>query len=165
MMLRCTAKVLALLGPASATLTGQLPSDEDWYLNLLWIERRKCLLLTHAGTLFSVFVPDVRAADLRPVGPYITRAAAAALRGEALPADCLGPLDTNTVQLGRTADRQVLGFMNDLARQAKAGVVAGGGLRNRDIAELNRRLRRTLHNRGGYNSAIMLVAQRLRERA
>src|SRR5207247_415481 len=39
--------------------------------NLLWLDRRKCLLLTHAGTLFPVFVADVRAADLRPPGSYI----------------------------------------------------------------------------------------------
>ena len=165
MMLRCTAKVLELLGPAGATLVEQPPSARDWYLNLLWVERRKCLLLTHAGTLFSVFVPDVRAADLRSVGPYITQTVAAALRDEALPLDSLGPLDATTVQLGRTADRHVLGFMNDLARHAKAEVDASGGLRDCDIEELNWRLRRTLHNRAGYTSAITLVTQRLREEA
>ncbi len=36
------------------------PRDGDWYLNLLWFDRRKCLLLAHVGTLFPVFVADVR---------------------------------------------------------------------------------------------------------
>lgn len=67
MILRCTAKALQLLRPTR--LASPPPADDaDWYLNVLWIERRKCLLLTHSGTLFPVFVPDVHAADLRPLG-------------------------------------------------------------------------------------------------
>ena len=58
------------------------PSDEDWYANVFWLERRKCLLLTHAGTLFSVFVPDVRAPQLRPLGPYVVGVLEATLHSE-----------------------------------------------------------------------------------
>src|SRR5437762_12970876 len=47
--------MLDLLGGRSLTLSELPPSDDEWYLNLLWIDRQKCLLLTHAGTLFSVF--------------------------------------------------------------------------------------------------------------
>jgi len=50
MVLRCTRKVLELLGGRAITLTEPPPTDDDWYLNLLWFE--KCFLLTHAGTLF-----------------------------------------------------------------------------------------------------------------
>ncbi|MHB8431856.1 MAG: DUF6933 domain-containing protein, partial [Acidimicrobiales bacterium] len=46
-------------------LATQDPDDEDWYANLLVLDRRKCLLLTHAGTLFTIFEPDVRASDLK----------------------------------------------------------------------------------------------------
>jgi hypothetical protein len=65
MMLRCTKKLLAVLGPVGFTDAAPTPNDEDWYANLLWCERRKCLLLTHAGTLFTIFEADVRAAELR----------------------------------------------------------------------------------------------------
>ena len=41
------------------------PDAGDWYANLLWFDRRKCLLLTHAATLFSIFGAGVRAGDLR----------------------------------------------------------------------------------------------------
>lgn len=53
--------------------------DDDWYANLLWIDRRKCLLLTHAGTLFPVFAAGVRKRDLQPPGPSIAAHAEAAL--------------------------------------------------------------------------------------
>lgn len=41
MILRCTAKMLTLLGARATALPDVQPSDDDWYLNLLWIERRK----------------------------------------------------------------------------------------------------------------------------
>jgi len=62
MALRCTKKALALLKIRTRELTDPPPSDDDWYLNLLWLDRRKCLLLTHAETLFPVFIADVRTA-------------------------------------------------------------------------------------------------------
>src|SRR6266852_3971883 len=63
MVVRCTKKMLDLLGDRSLTLSELSPTDDDWYLNLVWIERQKCLLITHTGTLFSVFRAGVRAPD------------------------------------------------------------------------------------------------------
>ena len=65
--------MLDLLGGHAVTLTELPPNDDDWYVNLLWLDRQKCLLLTHAGTLFSVLVAGVRKADLRPIGPYVVK--------------------------------------------------------------------------------------------
>jgi len=44
--LRCTRKALALLKLGADTLADPPPSNDDWYMNLLWLDRRKCLLLT-----------------------------------------------------------------------------------------------------------------------
>ena len=63
MILRCTKKLLTVIG--SRQLIDRTPDGEDWYANLLWLSGRKCLLITHAATLFTVFeadVPDARAA-------------------------------------------------------------------------------------------------------
>ena len=79
--------MLDLLGGRSVTLSGLSPADDDWYLNLVWIERQKCLLLTHAGTLFSVFRAGVRSADLRPIGTYLVAAIESEFRAESLPID------------------------------------------------------------------------------
>ena len=84
--------MLDLLG-GRALLTELPPSDDDWYLNLLWLDRRKCLLLTHSETLFSVFRAGVRAADLRPLGPYVVRAVEAELRSESLAPATFDQLD------------------------------------------------------------------------
>jgi hypothetical protein len=53
-------------------LAGEPANDEDWYGNLLWIDGRKCLLLTHTDTLFTIFEPDIRAAGLRDTGLLVT---------------------------------------------------------------------------------------------
>lgn len=74
MIVRCTAKARTLLGVRE--LAEVEPSDDDWYLNLLWFDRRKCLLLAHVGTLFPVFVADVRKADLTPLDLWLANGAA-----------------------------------------------------------------------------------------
>jgi hypothetical protein len=147
--------MLALLGK-SIDVIEPPPSDEDWYANILWLERRKCLLLTHAGTLFSVFVPDVRAAELRPLGPYLAATVATALRSEGLPADAFGRLDADDVRIAKTANRSVLGFMNDMG----VHIAYDGGLGLCDADAISRQLRRTPYNRGGYVYPIDLVVER-----
>jgi len=80
-------------------------SDEDWYTNLLWLERQKCMLLAHAGTLFSVFVPGVHKADLAPIGASIVALIHNELRAESLPLNRFGVLDPGSVELAKTASR------------------------------------------------------------
>lgn len=163
MILRCTAKMLTLLGVRATALPDVPPSDDDWYLNLLWIERRKCLLLTHAGTLFPVFAADVRKADITPIGPYVVGLVEEHLRSEGLAADTLGRLDPDDVHPAKTASRSILGVMNDVAFHARYRIEAMGGIDRSDTLFLNRFLRRALHNRAGdYVTPLDLVAQRLR---
>jgi hypothetical protein len=46
---------------------------DDWYANVLMIERRKCLLLVHAETLFAVLDTDVRMKQFNDLGLYVGR--------------------------------------------------------------------------------------------
>ena len=92
MVVRCTKKMLDLLGGRSVTLSELPPTEDDWYLNLVWIERQKCLLLTHTGTLFSVFRVGVHVADLRPLGDYLVEVIQTELGAEGLPAETFAGL-------------------------------------------------------------------------
>ena len=111
-VLRCTAKMLALLGARQKDLVRVESSARDWYANLLWLDGRKCLLLAHAGTLLSVFVPDIRKADLAPIGPAVVALIHGELEAESLSLDRLGVLDSSSVALAKTESRMVLGYMN-----------------------------------------------------
>ena len=144
MVIRCTGKLLRALGSPVASLTAAPASDQDWYANLLWLAGRKCVLLTHAGTLFSIFVPDVSVAVLRPFGPFVVPVIEAALRTEGLPAETLGTFDPIGVAIAKTASRSVLGCMNDLALHCGYAVDDAGGLDRLDVDQLNRQLRRTI---------------------
>lgn len=158
MVLRCTRKLLDLLRPAEP-LADVPPTGNDWYANLLWIDRRKCLLLTHAGTLFAVFRPDVRKPDLQPLGDYVASAVQAELLAEGLPLDTFGRLDPAELHLARTASRSVLGFMNEMAFQIRWQAEGVGGLEYRDPRAINRQMRRTLYSKDGYTEPLDLVAR------
>jgi hypothetical protein len=160
-VVRCTKKMLDLLGGRSVALGEFPPPGGDWYLNLLWIDRRKCLLLTHTGTLFSVFRAGVHSADLRPVAPYLLAAIRTELRAEHLPADTFGRAQPEDVQLARTASRSTLGFMNEMAYEIRHQVARCGGLPGCDTDDVNHQLRRTLRSRDGYTRPIDLVAHHL----
>ncbi len=160
-LLRCTARLIDLLGRRDVVLVDAPGCDDDWYVNLLWIDRRKCLLLTHAGTLFPVFVADVRKRDLQPPGPFMAAHVEAALADEKLPTDLLGPLDSDAVRVARTASRSILGFMNDSALACRYAVEQAGGLEHTELNTLNRFLRRQLHNRDGYRQPLDLAMDRL----
>lgn len=164
MVVRCTAKLLNLPGKRSVScrLVEAPPSSDDWYANLLWLDRRKCLLITHAGTLFSLFVADISVADLRPFEGRIVDLVAGALFDEGLPSDVLGRLERSKVQIAKTASRHVRGVMNQMAFEVEWDIDHAGGLWNVDVDDLNRHLRRSLHTEDGeYRVPIELVHQRL----
>jgi hypothetical protein len=121
------------------------------------------VLLTHSGTLFSVFRAGVRVADFRPLGDYLINAIAAELAAEGLPADTLSNLHRNDIRIAKTASRRTLGYMNEMASKLEWHIAHDGGLQRVDINELNHALRRMLRNRGGseYARPIELVHERL----
>jgi len=157
-IVRCTARLLKLLAPGE--VADVPPAPEDWYANLIWIDRRKCLLAVHADTLFSVFVADVRKPQLSKFGHYLAGTVATALADEGLASDCLGPLDPTLVQVARTASRSVLGFMNDMAATSEHMAERAGGVTYLDVDDLNASLRRTPYNRDGYFRPIDAARQR-----
>src|SRR5712691_5147438 len=92
-------------------------------------DRRKCLLVTHARTLFSVFAADVHAADIRPIGRFIVPLIERELEVEGLPTDIFGSLSSDGLIVTKTADRSVLGCMNDISFVCESFVSVYGGLR------------------------------------
>jgi hypothetical protein len=161
-LLRCTTRLLELLGDP---VTERWPaSPDDWYANVFWVERRKCLLVSHAGTLFSVFAPAVRAADLRPLGAFVAPLIAHRLAREGLPAAALGPLDSAEATIARTADRQVLGCMNDLALACRHAAADAGRLTRLDLEALHYRLQRNITSARDYVPPIDMLADRCQRR-
>lgn len=149
------------MGSRAGVLHDAEPGGDDWYANVFIIERRKCLLLVHADTLFPVVDTDIRVAQLDDLGLYITTLVVDALASEELPGPALGPTDPYEVQVAKTTSRSVLGHMNEITFEAQHLIAYGGGLQHSDIDAVNRRLRRGLHGRGGeYVVPLELAAAR-----
>jgi hypothetical protein len=159
-ILRCTKKLLTVIGAPLAE-SAPMPGPEDWYANLLWFERRKCLLLTHSATLFTIFEPNVTAARLRATQQLAAGLIGRELRREGLPAGTFGDLEQEDVFLAKTADRSVLGCMNDMAFMCEHAIAKAGGLARTDLGQLNRSLRRNINSARGYCPPIELTARRL----
>lgn len=163
MILRATARLVKALGPVGV-LTAE-PRDDDWYGNLVFIERRKCVVLAHVGTLFAVFVADVRVEELRPIGPFAATHVETALRVERLPLDTFGPLDPDGVQVARTASRSIVASLNDIVAQARHHIAYEGGLRRADLSAINHSLCTVPNGSRGFRTPLELVAERLAGRS
>jgi len=156
-VVRCTRKLLDLIGTDAAALNEPTPTEDDWYGNLLWLDRRKCLLLTHAGTLFSIFRADVRNA---PLGATSSTPWRRNFETRAFHRTSSARSRQSTSGSRRRASRSTLGVTNEMAFHIRYQVEAAAGLDRCDTRVVNRRLRRTLHSRGGdYAHPIDLVAR------
>jgi hypothetical protein len=152
---------LKLIGARAGALVECEPGIDDWYANVFVIERRKCLLLVHADTLFSVLDTDVRVAQFDDLGCYVATLVVDALALEGLAGSTLGLADPSGVRVAKTASRSVLGHMKEMTFEAQLLIAQDGGLRHADLDGLNRRLRRGLHRRGGdYVVPLELAAAR-----
>jgi hypothetical protein len=158
MLLRCTNRLLKLVGEhPEPSDPGR--SDDDWYANLIWIDRRKCLLLMHAGTRFPVVATDVRTPDLRPLTSFCVRLIAKALSDERLPRTSLGPLDPSEARIARTADRSVLGTMNRVVEEWRW--LAQGAVGAIPDEVVNHQLHRTIVSiDGSYREPLELATER-----
>ena len=143
--LQCTQKLLKELKVKPEEIKPELPSLTNWYANLLLIDRRKCVLLTHQSTLYSVFIPGLKKPDFMHFPEVIGQNVFKNLLQEEIPQEKLELVlnEFQTISYTKTSNRSVLGAMNDLTFQINYRVSADGGLNNIDHYEVNRYLNRT----------------------
>ena len=94
----------------------------------------------------------------RPVGSYVVERIVSQLSAEGLDEHALGELDPARVTIAKTADRSVLGCMNDLALTCQLAAEDAGGLARVDLRGLHRVLQRHIYAARGYVPAIDLIA-------
>jgi hypothetical protein len=155
-IVRCTSRLLDLIGDNSKIADIE-PSNEDWYGNAFWIDGRKCVLVVHGATLYSVLALDIRVGDLRPPGGFVFTQIVRALDREGLPRNAFGALDAHDVRLGKTVDRSVVGSMNDMVQLTRHIIAYKGGLALCGSSEIHRLLHDTPNGARGYATPLELV--------
>ena len=144
MLIRCTRKVIQSFSvPCDATADHSVRQHafEEYYVNLLRIDRRKCLLVTESRTLFSCFLPGVLKRDLVDFGDFLLRGMHSALVWAGFrDAQMAFLVQPRPYQIAPARNRRVLGSMNDLAFQAMVHIDAQGGLANINLAHVTSRL-------------------------
>lgn len=156
MILRCTSRLLDLIGP-KPTIAHIERSSEDWYGTVFWLEGRKCVLLVQAATLYSAVALDIRVGDLRPPGGFVFTQIVRALDRDALPRGTFGTIGPHDMRLARTLDRSVVGSMNDMVHQIRHIIDTMGGLGPCDRTEVHRLLHGMPNGARGYATPLELV--------
>lgn len=165
MIVRCTRKLAPELGlrPQDLAPRPTAPDTfEDWYANLLWIDRRKCLLITESKTLFTFLVAGIRRRDLMSFGELISVHLAETLFAHGVDLNLVPTLRTvPTIEFAKTSDRRILGSMNEYAFLYKSHIAHMGGLGRVDVLALNKAMNETPMGTLRYDSAIEAVKSEL----
>jgi hypothetical protein len=157
-LIRCTRKLVAEMRTQVASAVEQANAAllGDWYANLLQIDRRKCVIFTSERTLLT-FLAVARNRDaIRNYATLFQNGPRQLLASEGFePGDVDRVLDDyQELTLAPTADRSVLGSLNDLARLAVGHVQDAGGLSGCELSAINHELNLTPMNRLGMASPL-----------
>jgi hypothetical protein len=143
-IIRCTAKLLTELKTKPTNGPSQSSAWCDWHANLLWVDRKKCVLFTNNQTLYSFLLPSMKKPMLENFEEVFRLGLFKNLvtEGFAEPQVEYVLREHQHIVIAKTNSRSILGSMNDLAFQIKSMIYAMGGLANADLSEINRQMNR-----------------------
>lgn len=158
-LIRCTVKLLKEIGVKNTDLINDASISQplgDWYANLLWINRRKCILFTNEGTLYSFMVYGVMKSDLKNFGQLFLLYFRQNLEYEGFGSEVIEKAlkEYDQIGLGRTENRSVLGSMNDYAYQYEFHLREYGNILNLEMLRINHEMNRTPMGAIGYAYGI-----------
>jgi hypothetical protein len=125
-MIRCTAKLLKEVGIVADTLEGCFTDYEmqplgDWYANLFWWEKRKCVIFTSSTTYLTFVVFDVFRGELRYLKNFFLKHLNQFLIHQRISSPIRERIISahEVLPIGKTNSRTLLSVMSDLTNQAK----------------------------------------------
>jgi len=162
-IIRCTAKLLTELKTKPTNGPSQSSAWCDWHANLLWVDRKKCVLFTNNQTLYSFFLPSVKKPTLENFEKIFRLGLFKSLMTEGFAEPQVEYMlrEHQHIVIAKTNSRSILGSMNDLAFQIKSMIYATGGLANADLSGINRQLNRIPMSAINYKVSIDELKQLL----
>ena len=128
MILHCTRKLAARLSNVSGARLDETGPLGSWHAILYAIDRRQCLLLCHDATRYCLFLPGLRAPQLRELGRWHRELLLAALATAGVKGTVLKKVEFafGAPRFDTAIDRSVLGSMT-IARWDLEGMLARVG--------------------------------------
>ena len=146
-LIHCTGKLRKEMGLKKADLCEVVQIFSylgPWHANLMYIDRRKCVLFVNDKTLFNFIAADVSRADIRNLGVLFRSLLQCMLSDEGLEASAKEKIMSEYDELGyaKTQNRSVLGSMNDLVFHYKYHIQDAGGVHSYEIPGIIQKLNR-----------------------
>lgn len=148
--IKCTKKLQGEMGlnKADLSLTSstdlQNPILGSWHANLIYIDRKKCVLFVNDKTLFNFIVADIPRKRIKILSKLFKDYLKCVLAEEGLADQIITDIMAEYDQVGyaNTDDKRVLGSMNDLAFHYKLHIQSQGGVHSYAVPEIIKKLNR-----------------------
>lgn len=147
LLIRCTAKLRKEMGLKDSALFAGAEGEGRlgaWHANLIFINRRKCVLFVNDRTLYNFLAPDVSRAQIRELQRLFLGFLRAVLAEEGFSGTEREGLaaEYSEVRFAKSNSKSVLGSMNDLAFHYEHRILMAGGIHSPEvpgiISDLNR---------------------------
>jgi hypothetical protein len=144
-IIRCTKKLQKEMGLKKTDLVEEEPTFSflgAWHANLIYINRRKCVLFVNDKTLFNFIAPDVSRDQIRDLPNLFKGYLACVLSEENIPEPEKKMIITEYEKVGysNTNSKSVLGSMNDLAFHYKYYIQTEGGVHSSSLPSIIKKL-------------------------
>ena len=146
-LLRCTKKLQKEMALKNCDLLENEVSEShlgSWHVNLIHIDRKKCLLFVNDRTLFNFIVPDIPRTQIKKLSSIFKVTLTCVLSDEGISEMKISKImsEYESIQYANTNNKSVMGSMNDLAFHYKYYIQSEGGVHSYTIPSIIRKLNR-----------------------
>ncbi|GKT12965.1 MAG: integrase/recombinase XerD [Thiomicrorhabdus sp.] len=138
LQLRCTAKVIKTLGLKPQELSEVSESDTvlgNWYINEFFLERKKWFIFMNEKTLLSFVIPGIKKSNLKHFPDPLIKGLDQLLGLMEFDEQTIDKVFAgyDEIQYTKTADKKILGNLNEITGLYKSIIQTEGGLSHVDL--------------------------------
>jgi hypothetical protein len=163
-ILQSTKKLQDLVGVKTSYIPDETERFQSWHANLFYLNRKKCLLLTHNESIYSLFLYNVVKKEVPTLMARIKEQLKEQMRRDDFTiAQIASMLESlGEIRYAKTSDRKVLGYMNNMIHTIQWHADYD---ETTDEFALSRRLNKTPYKKADYayskDELKHLIAERL----
>ena len=146
-LIRCTAKLMKEIGLKKLDLVDESPENSflgQWHANLIYINRRKCVIFVNDKILLNFIATDVSRAEIRKLDEMFRSLFRHFLASEGFSRELIEKMlaEYSEIKFGKSNNRSVLGSLNELAFHYEHSIIASEGSHSSEVSEIIKRLNR-----------------------